>query len=343
MLMIEGPKFSGFDFSPAPATMTTTAQSVWLLPEGREPFVINGRRIVLPEKTAPPRPADSDQDESENRYVDDEVSGLSHTAKTAGAVWDCSIILSKYLEALAEKTPEFWTRKRVLELGAGQGIASFSAAALGAERVIITDVDSALPTLRKGVQLNGFVPPQVQVTALDWTDRAQAMDRIWNELLMVPSSQAPVSNEPMPTDRMPAQKSQQQKQRQPKPRLDYILASDVVWVDYLIPALVDTVGELLQVEKERRDSVMDDKDGGLQHVLDGGPTDVSSPPSPVVLLAYQFRSTRGDQLLFDSLDRLGLSRQKLILDGSDDTDKDAVNLDSKFRRPNLAIWKVWKE
>ncbi|KAF8920902.1 hypothetical protein BGZ58_004269, partial [Dissophora ornata] len=260
-----------------------------------------------------------------------------------------SIILSKYLEALAERTPGFWTGKNVLELGAGQGIASFSAAALGAERVVITDVDSAVPALREGIQLNGFSAPQVQVTALDWTDRAVAMERIWNDLLEVPTSLS-ASLETGAGGKQAKDEKLPQQTRRRRRRLDYILASDVIWVDYLIPALVDTMGDLLQIpSNERRDSVMDEIDHRhqeqeLQH---------SSPSSssPVVLLAYQFRSTRSDQLLFDSLDRLGLSRQKLRLtgtaaddgDGDEEEDAGAVYLDPKFRRSNLAIWKIWKD
>ncbi|KAG9322443.1 hypothetical protein KVV02_000072 [Mortierella alpina] len=279
MLMIEGPKFSGFDFSPEPAGSSSMG----------EPLVVNGHRIVLPQKkTANPSDA-----EHQHQLWYQEDDGLSHTARTASSVWDCSIVLGKYLESLSAKSPNYWKGKRVLELGAGQGIASFSAAALGAEQVIITDMDSAIAGLQEGVAMNGFQPLQVQVTTLDWTSRAEALQNIRRNLV----GRASASDK--------------------NPHLDYILASDVIWVDYLIPALVDTVADLIQGSTE------------------------SSPP--VFLLAYQFRSTRSDHILFDSLDRLNLSRKSVCLDGSDTKDLDAVSLDPKFYKTNITIWKIWKE
>ncbi|KAF9291543.1 hypothetical protein BGZ68_003481 [Mortierella alpina] len=279
MLMIEGPKFSGFDFSPEPAGSSSTG----------EPLVINGHRIVLPQK----KTTDLTHGEHQDQPGSQNKGDLSHTARTASTVWDCSIVLGKYLEALSAKAPNYWNGKRVLELGAGQGIASFSAAALGAEQVIITDIDSATPGLHEGVTVNGFQSLQVQVTALDWTNRTEALQNIRRNLLKR-SSASDMS-----------------------PHLDYILASDVIWVDYLIPALVDTVADLIEGSTE--------------------------PSSPVFLLAYQFRSTRSDQILFESLDRLNLSRKRVCLDGSDTQDLDAVALDPKFRKPSITIWKIWKE
>ncbi|KAF9161313.1 hypothetical protein BGX20_002148 [Mortierella sp. AD010] len=352
--MIEGPKFAGFDFSPAVATGTTATSvpPVWL-PTVGEPFMINGHRIVLPEKKHRRNDKNGQTDDGQEKSEEEGEAPLSHTASTAKSVWDCSIILSKYLEALSEQKPGFWTGKRVLELGAGQGIASLSAAALGAERVIVTDVESAVPGLEQGVALNGFSAPQVQVTALDWTNREQAIEHIWKNMLDTPTT---------------SQQDHGQQQQQPLLRswkLDYILASDVIWVDYLIPALVDTMGDLLQSSKERRDSVFEEAKEcnnqeplqGQQHTLQVSqsncPSSASTPTSPVVLLAYQFRSTRSDQLLFNSLDQLGLSRRKLSLSRPKSNDvqgsvvdseyeDDDVYLDSKFRRPNLSIWKIWK-
>ncbi|KAH7050626.1 putative methyltransferase-domain-containing protein [Linnemannia elongata] len=312
MLMIEGPKFSSFDFSSSS--------------QDGEPFEINGHRIILPPKEAG---GDSTKDIEEGEQSDpqdtEEVPPppLSHTASTAKSVWDCSIVLGKYLETLANKTQGFWTDKRVLELGAGQGIVSLSAAALGAERVIMTDIDSAVPALQRGARLNGFQAPQVQVTALDWTNRSQALQYIWNDLLAsltTPSSLTAATT---------------------RPQLDYILASDVIWVDYLVQAFVETVADLMHISKERRDS------GTHHHVQLSSSQDEQTttplPQPPVLLLAYQFRSTRSDQLLFDSLDQLGLQRKKITLDGDNIDDQDSVYMDSQFRKPNLAIWKVWKE
>lgn len=191
---------------------------------------------------------------------------------------------------------------------------SFSAAALGAETVIITDVDSAVNSLTVGAQLNGFQAPRVKVTALDWTDRSESIRHIREELLPPSSS------------------------------LDYLLASDVIWVDFLVPSLVDTIADWMQIPTLRRDSLVDrdnidDPSTGPSNQLG---TDYRHGKSPILLLAYQFRSTRSDELLFGSLDQLGLQRKKVALDRVDDKDEDAVELDPKFRRPNLCIWKIWK-
>jgi hypothetical protein len=71
MLLIEGPKFSGFDFTPGVSTAYEAHG---------EPFYINNRRILLASKHDPPEPR-SDGD------LEDEP--LSHTSKTAKSVWDC--------------------------------------------------------------------------------------------------------------------------------------------------------------------------------------------------------------------------------------------------------------
>jgi hypothetical protein len=59
--------------------------------------------------------------------------------------------------------------------------------------------------------------------------------------------------------------------------MDLILGSDVVWVEELIPPLVSTLAWL-----------------------------TSAPSSPSIILAHQTRSTRGDELLFKSLEEVGL-------------------------------------
>ncbi|KAF9434757.1 hypothetical protein BGZ76_007504 [Entomortierella beljakovae] len=371
LLMIEGPKFSGFDFSPITTTVggsmsatATYSPSAWL-PTPGEPFIINGHRIVLPEKKSKKMDIKEggegieqdvqEEEEGEEGLQDQEVP-LSHTANTAKSIWDCSIILAKYLEALSDHKPGFWTGKRVLELGAGQGIASFSVAALGAERVIITDVESAVPGLIQGVAINGFSKPQVQVTALDWTDREKAIKHIKDDLLSSPT-EASTPPPPPPPAGYHQERHMQKLQRLPK--LDYILASDVIWVDYLIPALVDTMGDLLHIFNEGLDNNLDtfneskrntSQEFGQQHQQRVLSLRKSKSLSPVVLLAYQFRSTRSDKILFDSLDRLGLNRRKLSLSGSSsddeslqELDNDDVYLDSKFRRSNLAIWKIWRD
>ncbi|KAF9547043.1 hypothetical protein EC957_008892, partial [Mortierella hygrophila] len=80
MLMIEGPKFSGFDFSSSS--------------QGGEPFEINGHRIILPPKEAEEDSTkdikEGDQSGSQDaKEVPPPPTSLSHTASTAKSVWDC--------------------------------------------------------------------------------------------------------------------------------------------------------------------------------------------------------------------------------------------------------------
>ena len=92
--------------------------------------------------------------------------------KTATTVWDCSIVLAKYLEYQnTHKSPGFLQGKKVLELGAGTGLAGLASAALGA-LVTITDVEDVVPQLNRNIALNQDVAAQVKATHFDWISRS---------------------------------------------------------------------------------------------------------------------------------------------------------------------------
>ncbi len=127
---------------------------------------------------------------------------------TGLTVWDGSIVLAKYLEA---RYPSL-AGKRVLEVGAGPGVAGLAAAALGAQ-VTLTDLPYTLDNLRAAVARNAHhVKPGAAapvVGALDWlAPQASAL----------PGLQA----------------------------MDLVLGADVVWVEELIPPLVSTLAWLLE-------------------------------------------------------------------------------------------------
>eukprot|EP00282_Hemiselmis_andersenii_P015141 CAMPEP_0114157062 /NCGR_PEP_ID=MMETSP0043_2-20121206/26409_1 /TAXON_ID=464988 /ORGANISM="Hemiselmis andersenii, Strain CCMP644" /LENGTH=173 /DNA_ID=CAMNT_0001252581 /DNA_START=113 /DNA_END=631 /DNA_ORIENTATION=+ len=91
----------------------------------------------------------------------------SHTEKTAGSVWDCSLVLAKYLEKHRER---LLRGKHVLELGSGQGVVGISCALAGAVKVTLTDVAAALPALEANCKLNGLeVGDKLRVAEVDWT------------------------------------------------------------------------------------------------------------------------------------------------------------------------------
>jgi tetratricopeptide (TPR) repeat protein len=68
-------------------------------------------------------------------------------------VWEAGIVLSRWLaRGAAAGAPELATR-RVLDLGAGTGVAGLAAASLGA-RVTLSDVEESLPLLRRNADAN---------------------------------------------------------------------------------------------------------------------------------------------------------------------------------------------
>ncbi|RKO93484.1 putative methyltransferase-domain-containing protein [Blyttiomyces helicus] len=193
MLLLTGPSWPQFDLiKPVnPSAESTLA--------GR--FVISNHAIYV------------DQEEEEDHHRSD-TTHLPHEIKTAYTVWDCSIVLAKFLEhqQLLSRPDSVAVRGRtVVELGAGRGIVGMAAARLGA-RATLTDVEDVCPMLRRVVEINGLgggvaVGGDVEaVVGLDWTER-EMVKRVRDE-------------------------------RGP---WDYVLAADVVWVESLIEPLVLTM------------------------------------------------------------------------------------------------------
>ena len=96
-------------------------------------LTINGRHITIREKINDPH--------------DSSVSVNSQEG-TGVSTWDGSIVLSKYLE----KNPQLVQGKSCLELGAGTGVAGMASAALGASKVLVTDLEYTLINLVYNVQ-----------------------------------------------------------------------------------------------------------------------------------------------------------------------------------------------
>lgn len=114
---------------------------------------------------------------------------------TGHTVWDGGVVLAKYLEVAF---PSGLVGKTVLELGAGTGIVGVVASVLGAERVILSDLDYVMETLKDTVERNRDVlRGEVECLALDWTapsdvdalgpiDVVLASDVVWVQDLIVP-------------------------------------------------------------------------------------------------------------------------------------------------------------
>ena len=93
---------------------------------------------------------------------------------TGTMIWECSIVLAGYLmhrPAAAEQL----RGKRVIELGAGAGVAGLAASALGAHAVL-TDLEPVARLLRCNVGLNReallAAGGSAEVVPLDWNDAA---------------------------------------------------------------------------------------------------------------------------------------------------------------------------
>ena len=94
-----------------------------------------------------------------------EVEGLG----TGGTVWPAAHVLARHLERREDLGPEGWS---VLEIGAGTGAAGLAAAALGATRVALTDLDPILPLCRANAEANASAgraaKATIDVAAMDW-------------------------------------------------------------------------------------------------------------------------------------------------------------------------------
>jgi predicted nicotinamide N-methyase len=133
------------------------------------------------------------------------VQEVSDADKGTGLVsWDGSIVLGKYLEI----HPDIVRNKKVLELGAGTGVAGLSAGLLGASKVLLTDLQYTLDNLRRNiaetVNANTHLPnlsQSLSAVHLDWSDFHTYPESDW----------------------------------------EVVLGADIVWLEELVPALAQCI------------------------------------------------------------------------------------------------------
>ena len=129
---------------------------------------------------------------------------------TGRTVWDASVVLSKFLEHTSLTSSDFkLTGKRIIELGAGTGLAGLSAAVLGAH-VVISDLRYCLADIKRNLEATNVPSPgSAIVRELDWLKPDAFFDNEMNG------------------------------------QFDFVLAADVVWLDHLVTPLVSLLKMLL--------------------------------------------------------------------------------------------------
>lgn len=193
------------------------------------------------------------------------VGEVGNSGRGTGlTTWDGSVVLAKYLEH--RRTADI-QGTRILEVGSGTGLVGLSAALLGAKQVILTDLAYTMENLKRNV---ANTMGSVGSKRVDAEVTAQVLD--WFD----------------PPTTMGS--------------LDFILASDVVWVEELIPPLVQTFDVLLQ----------------------------HSEAPTTILMSYQKRSIVSDQLLFHELEKHNLAKRKIP----------SSALHPEFTSDRIDVWEI---
>jgi hypothetical protein len=132
--------------------------------------------------------------------------------------WDGAVVLAKYLEC----HPSLVDKKSVLEVGAGTGLAGIAASLLGSSKTLLTDLDYALDNLKANVERNkkNEGTNSVEVSLLDWSDTS--------------TYRFPSSGECLNTSKMDVGEHE----------WDVIIGADVVWLEELVPLLVQALAAL---------------------------------------------------------------------------------------------------
>ncbi|KAK1940690.1 Protein N-lysine methyltransferase METTL21A [Phytophthora citrophthora] len=195
------------------------------------------------------------------------IEEVGNSGKGTGlTTWDGSVVLAKYLE---HRRRADIAGRRIVELGAGTGLVGISAALLGAREVILSDLDYVVDNLAKNVA-----------------------EMIKHEASFGRSIESVISTRLLDWFNPPTNLGD----------IDILLASDVVWVEELIPPLVATFDILM-----RHSSV-----------------------NTRVLMSYQKRSIVSDRLLFSELERYNLVKSRVPHE----------NLHPEFSTDRIDVWEI---
>ncbi|CAG8807083.1 38019_t:CDS:2, partial [Gigaspora margarita] len=161
------------------------------------------------------------------------------------------------------------TSTSVWDAGSGTSIPSITTSILGAKQVTITDAPSVIPQIKNIIKLNSLLKKPVNVESLDWVNGKENLETLKNG------------------------------------RWDYILGSDIVWVDHLIKPLIETIDVL------------------------------STPSYTKLLISHQSRTVRCDNLFFNGLKDLGWKLDKIS--------HDELNWEEGFLKDGVEIYYGYKE
>ncbi|KAF1318257.1 putative n2,n2-dimethylguanosine trna methyltransferase, partial [Globisporangium splendens] len=184
------------------------------------------------------------------------VGEVGNSGKGTGlTTWDGSVVLAKYLEHARAGDIR---GAQIVEVGAGTGLVGLSVALLGAKHVVLTDLEYTMENLKRNVAET--LANVGRGGDDEGTDAAtEAIGEVTTQVLDWFDPPTSVGS------------------------VDFVLASDVVWVEELIPPLVQTFDVLLR----------------------------SSQVPTTVLMSYQKRSIVSDQLLFSELEKHNLAKRKI--------------------------------
>uniref|UniRef100_A0A0G4GHW1 Methyltransferase small domain-containing protein n=1 Tax=Chromera velia CCMP2878 TaxID=1169474 RepID=A0A0G4GHW1_9ALVE len=255
-------------------------------------------------------------------------------ADTGRTTWDGSVVLALFLEAHQELV----RGTRVLELGAGTGLVGLSAAALGAEEVVLTDLAYALPNMRRNVEktLGSWKvnlergdatptpsdpspsPPRVLVTELDWMEPEKSEvfgSQGGSEFCdVMEGSEAVIAiesfDEAKPSCTLSVEgKGTQTQTASPIPpsfQFDLVLASDVVWLSSLVEPLTGLLGKLF------------------------GGSNLKTTRGAHVVMSHQTRSAQTEMLFLNAMRERGFAMKEMELPPS------------ASRSQNMHVWMFMK-
>lgn len=101
----------------------------------------------------------------------DRVLGIAHQ------LWPAALTLVNYLENnLGTLFPDGISKECFIELGAGVGLVGLFVAALGANKVVLTDIEEAQANLEHNILINPSLKNNVEAAVLSWGDERESLD-----------------------------------------------------------------------------------------------------------------------------------------------------------------------